>query len=92
MNTNKKGIRLITFFLIFSLVWNFSGYSVPNASVAKFAESPSEVVVLSLNDCVRYALGNSFDVKLAKLDLYIEETNVMYKKAVFDTVSKGGCP
>lgn len=36
--------------------------------------------------CVKYAVENSFDVKLARLDLYIAETDILYSEGVFDTL------
>ncbi|MFH1411444.1 MAG: TolC family protein [Candidatus Omnitrophota bacterium] len=45
---------------------------------------------VSLEECVRTAVTNSFEVKKAKLDLYIAETGRMYSEAVFDTVIYGG--
>lgn len=46
--------------------------------------------VFSLDECVTFAVRNSFEVKLAKLDFYIEETDIMYSEAVFDTFLYGG--
>jgi len=46
--------------------------------------------LLSLEDCVRYAVNNSFEVKLARLDLLIAETELMYSEAVYDTFVYGG--
>lgn len=45
---------------------------------------------VSLKDCVLISLKNGFDVKLAKLDLYVAETKVMYSRAVFDTMLFSG--
>jgi len=45
---------------------------------------------VSINDCVVFAIENSFEVKLARLDLYIAETGLMYSEAVFDTFLSGG--
>ncbi|MBU1656993.1 MAG: TolC family protein [Candidatus Omnitrophica bacterium] len=45
---------------------------------------------MPLNDCVVFAVANSFEVKLAKLDLYIAETGLMYSEAAFDTFLSGG--
>jgi outer membrane protein TolC len=52
---------------------------------AAAAVSEKEVRALSLRDCVKLALNNGFEVKLAKLDLYVAETQVLYSEAVFDT-------
>ncbi len=60
------------------------------------ADAKTEVSVMvdfepvSLNYCVRFAVNNSFEVKLAKLDLYITETGLMYSEAVFDMFLFGG--
>ena len=45
---------------------------------------------MPLNECVVFAIENSFEVKLAKLDLYIAETGLMYSEAIFDTLLSGG--
>jgi outer membrane protein TolC len=47
-------------------------------------------VELSLRDCVGYAAANSFEVKMAKLDFYIAETENMYAESVYDTILFGG--
>jgi len=55
---------------------------------------PRETVVfrqgpISLEECVRFAVNNSFEVKMAKLDYYIAETELMYVEAVFDAFMYG---
>ncbi|MBD3296930.1 MAG: hypothetical protein GF392_06130, partial [Candidatus Omnitrophica bacterium] len=54
-----------------------------------FAEGPARVVTMSLDECVEYSLANSFEVKLARLDLYIAETDLLYSQAVWDTYLYG---
>ena len=44
---------------------------------------------LSLDECIKIGIQNSFEVKLAKLDLLIAETGEGVKEAVFDTVLSG---
>jgi outer membrane protein TolC len=44
---------------------------------------------LSPEDCVVYSIANSFEAKLAKLDLMISETQMLYSEAVFDTIFFG---
>ena len=46
--------------------------------------------LMSLNDCVKYGIYNSFEVRLAKLDLYIAQTDLMYSEAIYDTFLYGG--
>ena len=48
-----------------------------------------DVRALSLEGCVGYAVYNSFEAKLAKLDLLIAETEIMPAIAVFDTILFG---
>jgi len=48
-----------------------------------------DIEVLSLEDCVVFALNNSFDVQVAKLDLRVAETDILYSQAVFDTIVFG---
>lgn len=45
--------------------------------------------VLSLGECVRFAIKNSFDVKLARLDFLIAGTDLNLAEAVFDTFMIG---
>ncbi|MFH1552121.1 MAG: TolC family protein [Candidatus Omnitrophota bacterium] len=44
---------------------------------------------ISLGECVRFAVYNSFEVKIAKLDLLIAETDKMYAESVFDALIFG---
>ncbi|NQT32237.1 MAG: TolC family protein [Candidatus Omnitrophica bacterium] len=44
----------------------------------------------SMEECTRLAIINSFEVKIAKLDLYIAETDLMLSEAVYDTLLYGG--
>ncbi|MBF0253202.1 MAG: TolC family protein [Candidatus Omnitrophica bacterium] len=46
--------------------------------------STSSVNDKTLTDCVVHALENSYEVKLAKLDMFIAETDMMYTEAVYD--------
>ncbi|MBU0682949.1 MAG: TolC family protein [Candidatus Omnitrophota bacterium] len=45
---------------------------------------------VSLEECVMFSIYNSFEVQLAKLDLYVTETDLMYEEAVFDAFIYGG--
>jgi len=56
-----------------------------------FADNHSENSgrVLSEKECVRYAVNNSFEVRLAKLDFLIKETDRGITDAIFDTVLTG---
>jgi outer membrane protein TolC len=58
------------------------------AGMVSAGETP-EVVTMSLDDCVEYSLANSFEVRLARLDLYIAETELLYSQAVWDTYLYG---
>ena len=50
---------------------------------------PDGFMELSLEDCVKFSIHNSFKVKLAKLDLLVAETDRLYAEAVFDTIAFG---
>jgi len=65
----------------------FSGWILTAFAAGETAEGQK---LLSLKECIRIALRNSFEVKKAKLDLYISETNLMYSEAVFDTILYSG--
>ena len=41
---------------------------------------------LSLEECIKLAVNNSFEVKLARLDFLIAETNLSAAEAMFDTI------
>jgi len=45
-----------------------------------------ETQTLSLEDCIKIALSNSFEVKLARLDFLIEETEMTKENAIYDTL------
>lgn len=57
-------------------------------AVPKSEASPA-VREVTLGECIDFAIENSFDVKLAKLDLYIAETKLLYSEAVFDAFLYG---
>ena len=83
-----KYINTITsVFLAVSLIF-LPGTSYSVTDSGDQAKAP-EVLSVSLDECIRYALHNSFEVKLAKLDLYIAETDKLYAEAVFDTFVYG---
>ena len=61
-------------------------------STSIFAQPTQEELsseVMSLKECVIYAVYNSFEAKMAKLDLYIAQTDLTYEEAVYDTVFYG---
>ena len=47
-------------------------------------------IAFSLTECVRFAVENSFEVRLAKLDLLIAATGEAAAESVFDTFLSGG--
>ncbi|MFH1846698.1 MAG: TolC family protein [Candidatus Omnitrophota bacterium] len=53
-------------------------------------EKGVNVRTLDIDECIRYAVYNSFEVKLAKLDFLIAETDIMYSEAVFDAFIYAG--
>jgi len=68
----------------------FACFNVDSQEPIIGAGSPVTDNWLSLHECVKIAVRNSFEVKKAKLDLYISETDLMYSEAVFDTILYGG--
>ncbi len=58
-------------------------------SAAEEENKDIRVRKLSLDDCLKDALINSFEVRLAKLDYMVAETDVLYSQAVFDTLAFG---
>ena len=74
--------------LLVSVVCFLSTFDV--MAMEDLSEKEKEVMVLSLNDSIKYAALNSFEVKIAKLDYYIAGTQNMYAEAVFDTFLFGG--
>jgi len=44
---------------------------------------------VSLKDCVKYSVLNSFEARLARLDLFVAETGLKYSESVFDTFISG---
>ncbi|MGB2629989.1 MAG: TolC family protein [Candidatus Omnitrophota bacterium] len=81
----KKVIWIIFIgFIIFT-----SNYGFPEAEEENRGSMTQDVRVFTLEDCVRYAVYNSFEVQMAKLDLLIAETDIMPAIAVFDTFLYG---
>ncbi|MDP8259270.1 MAG: TolC family protein [Candidatus Aadella gelida] len=78
----KKGLRVLKVCCALTLLLCVSGMTLEGKEDA--------IETFSLEECVTVALKNSFEVKKAKLDLYIAETDRMYSEAVFDTVLYGG--
>ena len=91
-NVNERAIRkmfllrIIMVSLILGLTGNAGVGAVPGGDIA----SSDIGVKISLNECVKYTVVNSFEAKLAKLDLFIAETGKSYSQAVFDTFLYGG--
>ena len=57
-----------------------------NSSMAQTEEAyPPPERPLSLEECIRLAIDNSFEIKLARLDFLIAETDLTLAEAVFDT-------
>lgn len=75
---------LLVIFAVQSSGIGFAEQRVPAREAVEVTANELDFVVLSLKDCVDMALQNSFEVKLAKLDLLIAETDKMYAEAVFD--------
>lgn len=84
----KRSLKLTIFAI---LLLTMSSYLVFSDAKGKAERDPTidEGAGISLEECVAYAVHNSFEVKLAKLDLYIAETDKLYAEAVFDTIVFG---
>ncbi|MGB3242539.1 MAG: TolC family protein [Candidatus Omnitrophota bacterium] len=82
-----KKKALVTCLLIQVL---FLTWSIPlQADAEEDKAHQKDARVLSLEECVRLAVYNSFEAKMAKLDLLIAETDLMPAVAVFDTILFG---
>ena len=53
-------------------------------------EIPEPFISLSVKDCVKLAIDQSFEVELARLDLLIAQTDMSLTEAAFDTFMLGG--
>ncbi|MGD2278687.1 MAG: TolC family protein [Candidatus Omnitrophota bacterium] len=85
-----KKKSLITLFLIALSLFSQFCVAVSAQEQAEKADSRAQdVAVFSLEECVRFAVYNSFEVQMAKLDLLIAETDIMPAVAVFDTFLTG---
>jgi outer membrane protein len=84
----KRKIKLVIFMTLTALSVAYAAFSATKTMVElRGEESPQSG--LSLDDCVKYSVYNSFEAKLAKLDLLIAETQRLYSEAVFDTILFG---
>ncbi len=77
----KKRIRILELLLIIAFLT--AGLHSAGAQESKFR--PDENNSISLKDCVKFAVDNSFEVKLARLDFLIAETDLGKAEAVFDS-------
>ncbi|MDP8298832.1 MAG: TolC family protein [Candidatus Tantalella remota] len=85
MRNSNLYIRIVSCLMVFA---------VCVAGTIAFAEDGKEpdlegISAITLEECVGFALYNSFEVKMAKLDLLIAETGKLYAEAVFDTILFG---
>lgn len=77
----KNRIKILELLLAVGLL--NTGLLFAGAQESKFGID--EKIFLSLKDCVKFAVDNSFEVKLARLDFLITETGLGKAEAVFDT-------
>jgi len=85
----KNARRALHLMLIMIFLAGQIFYAQPASAQEELHVFPAPRPV-SLVDCVWFAVYNSFEVKLARLDLYIAETGLMYSQAVYDTFLYGG--
>jgi len=71
--------------LIFAFLGAQPAFSGAQEDAGRTEPDFTDIQVLSLDECVLFALQNAFEVKMAKLDLMIAETDKLYAEAVFDT-------
>lgn len=76
--------RLFAPLLLFLLMC-FINAGIFAAEAQEDESLPSGEKSLSLEECIRFAIGNSFEVKLARLDFLIAETDQDSAEAIFDT-------
>jgi len=80
-------MKILKRIIVFLVIISFLGFDF--SSYAGLTEEGHEVNqderLVSLNICLIIAIHNSFEVKLAKLDYQIAESDKLYAEAVFDT-------
>ena len=86
-----KHIKRILFFLLFCIFCltkcaTFAAKAQDEQSLASEVKEAQEGRGLSLEQCIRFAIGNSFEVKLARLDFLIAQTDQGIEQAIYDTV------
>jgi len=97
----SMGFISVFFFCFFLSAQEPSGAKSPANSVQAFQVNPAvdsavdsalkgDAREVSMRGCVAFSICHSFDVQLAKLDLYVKETDLMYREAVFDAFISGG--
>ncbi len=83
------GVRIILVMLFMSVFLSVVPAYAEESSLTRRDRQVTKGEV-SLIECVRIAILNSFEVKKAKLDLYISETDLSYSESVFDAMFYGG--
>ena len=86
-----KHIKRIFLFLLFCIfcLTKCATFVTNAQDEQSLASEVKEVQVgrgLSLEQCIRFAIGNSFEVKLARLDFLIAQTDQGIEQAIYDTV------
>jgi outer membrane protein TolC len=84
----KKALIIICVALVVSLLWWAD--IIPAPQLFQQLTVEPEARYLSLDDCVKYTIHNSFEIRMARLDLYIAQTDLTYEQAVYDTILYGG--
>ncbi len=87
---HKRFVAYIVLFMFFLSIPRAHGQGDAAIEILETNVSGESLDTVSLDECVIFAVANSFEVKLAKLDLYIAETGLMYSESVFDTFLSGG--
>lgn len=77
--------KVFIFTMIITLIFP-AGVFAQDKEIIPSKEARQE---LTLEQCVKIAIYNSYEVKLAKLDFLIAETDILYSQAVFDTFVSG---
>jgi len=82
---HQKLLPKAIFLLLLGIIC-LAGICIDTAKGQESGSLPLKDEALSLEECIRFALRNSFEVKLAKLDFLIAQTDRGIAEAIYDTV------
>jgi outer membrane protein TolC len=79
-----KKMKQITILLL--LIFTLNGFDIYPAYAEDNQALPEEEISLSLDQCIQFAITNSYEMKLARLDFLIAQTDQLDAESIYDAI------